>query len=147
MPGPDCYEELTLMKQIQRFPSRVQRWHALIYYTGLLFIVSALAASAQTNVLITEFMAANTSTLADEDGDFEDWIEIYNAGANTVDLNGWSLKDSASTWLFPQTNIAPNAFMIVFASSKNRRTPGRPLHTNFKLERNGEYLALLYPEG
>src|SRR5207253_1992097 len=36
---------------------------------------------------------------------------------------------------------------IVFASSKNRRIPGRPLHTNFQLARNGEYLALLYPDG
>ena len=123
------------------------RWRALIFCAGLVLLVPVVSVSAQTNLLITELMASNTSTLADEDGDFEDWIEIYNAGTNTVDLNGWFLKDSGSTWQFPQTNIGPNSFLIVFASNKNRRTPGRPLHTNFKLERNGEYLALLYPDG
>src|SRR5205814_1407098 len=98
---------------------QVPRWRALICCVGLALLMSASGVSAQTNVLITEFMASNTSTLADEDGDFSDWIEIYNAGTNTVDLNGWALKDSASTWLFPQTNIGPSSFMIVFASSKN----------------------------
>jgi hypothetical protein len=122
-------------------------WRLLIYCAGLVMLGWATSVSAQTNVLITEFMASNTSTLADEDGDFEDWIEIYNAGTNTVNLNNWELKDSSTIWLFPQTNIGPGSFMIVFASAKNRRTPGQPLHTNFKLGRNGEYLALLYPDG
>src|SRR5437867_2685121 len=137
--GTDCYKPVT--------PMKLPRSSSIITALLLASLLLASSAHAQTNVLITELMAANTSTLADEDGDFEDWIEIYNAGTNTVNLNGWSLKDSASSWLFPQTNIAPNTFMIVFASNKNRRTPGRPLHTNFKLERNGEYLALLYPDG
>jgi len=152
MPGPDS----NTMKQIKGFHGalslsnisrRLRPWRALVCWAVLAFFVCTLSASAQTNVLITEFMASNTSTLADEDGDFEDWIEIYNAGTNTVDLNGWFLRDSASSWQFPETPLAPNSFLIVFASNKNRRTPGRPLHTNFKLERNGEYLALLYPDG
>src|ERR1051325_875200 len=110
---------------------------ALVCYA----LVSALSLKAADQLLITEFMAANTHTLADEDGDFEDWIEIYNAGTNTVNLNGWYLKDSSSSWRFPQTNLAPNAFLIVFASNKDRRTPGRQLHTNFRLSSSGEYLA------
>ena len=126
---------------------RIPGWRMLICCAGLALLGWATSVSAQTNVLITEFMASNTSTLADEDGDFEDWIEIYNAGTNTVDLNNWVLKDSSTTWLFPQTNIGPGSFIIVFASNKNRRTPGQPLHTNFKLDRNGEYLGLLYPDG
>src|SRR2546423_2184064 len=134
MPRSDCYEQL--MKQSKRFSgtlslawSNLQRWRSLLCCAGLALLVSVLTASAETNVLITEFMASNTSTLADEDGQFSDWIEIYNAGTNTVDLNGWYLKDSASLWQFPQTNIGPNSFIIVFASNKNRRVPGRPLHT------------------
>src|ERR1043165_6739822 len=152
MPGPDS----NTMKQIKGFHGalslsnisrRLRPWRALVCCAVLAFFVCTLSASAQTNVLITEFMASNTSTLADEDGDFEDWIEIYNAGTNTVDLNGWFLRDSASSWQFPETPLAPNSFLIVFASNKDRRIPGRPLHTNFRLERNGEYLALLYPDG
>ena len=110
-------------------------------------LVSAGSLVAADQVLITEFMAANTHTLADEDGSFEDWIEICNAGTNTVNLDGWYLKDSTTSWRFPQTNIEASAFLIVFASNKDRHIAGRPLHTNFKLDRNGEYLALLKPDG
>ncbi len=50
-------------------------------------------------------------------------------------------------WRFPATNIAAGQFMIVWASDKNRRTPGAPLHANFKLADEGEYLALVQPDG
>src|SRR6266704_5642182 len=137
--GTDCYNQVTLMK--------LTRLSSITMALLLGCLLAAFSASAQTtNVLITELMASNTHTLADEDGDFEDWIEIYNAGTNSVDLNGWYLHDSASFWQFPQTPLPPNGFLIVFASNKNRRVPGRPLHTNFKLDRSGEYLALLYPD-
>src|SRR5688572_25903082 len=100
------------------------------------FCLSVFAGFSQNNVIITEFMASNTRTLADEDGDFSDWVEIYNAGTNTVNLGNpaWSLADRNNVWQFPQTNIAPKNFVVVFASNKNRRVPGRPLHTNFRLD-------------
>ncbi|HEX5221031.1 MAG TPA: immunoglobulin-like domain-containing protein [Verrucomicrobiae bacterium] len=103
-----------------------------------------------TNVIISEFMAKNTFTLADEDGDYSDWIEIYNAGDSAVDLNGWSLTDNPAQltkWRFPATNIAAGQFVLVWASDKNRRVPGAPLHTNFKMSDEGEYLALVQPDG
>src|SRR5262245_22803370 len=102
--------------------------------------------SAQDDVRITEFMASNTRTLADENGSFEDWIEIFNASTNTVNLLNWSLRDSANTWLFPNTNITPGAFIVIFASGNDRRIPGAPLHTNFRLSGDGEYLALVRPD-
>lgn len=95
-------------------------------------------------------MAANASTLADEDGSFEDWIEIQNTSPVTVNLLDWSLTDSSGNltkWRFPATNLPPGQFLVVFASSKDRRTPGAPLHTNFKLDASGEYLALVDPTG
>src|SRR6185436_16813668 len=102
---------------------------------------------AQNDVLITEFMASNDKTLADEDGDFGDWIEIYNAGTNTVNLLNWKLADRNNRWDFPSTNLPPNQFMVVFASNKNRRIPGRPLHTNFRLDANpAEPVSLLRPD-
>src|SRR2546421_3834293 len=110
----------------------------------------ALSAKAQDNLLITEFMANNTHTLADEDAEFSDWIEIHNAGTNVVDLTGWFLTDSSTTlakWSFPTTNLFPNGYMVVFASGKNRRIPGAPLHTNFKLSSNSGFLALVRPDG
>jgi len=108
----------------------------------------ALAANGQ--VRITEFMASNTHTLADEDGDWSDWIELQNTSTTNVSLLNWALSDSAGApakWLFPATNMPPRTFLVVFASGKDRRTPGRPLHTNFKLSADGEYLALSRPDG
>src|ERR1043166_8057649 len=102
------------------------------------------------NLLITEFMAANKGPLVDEDGDTSDWIEIHNAGTNTVNLNGWFLTSKPSQltqWSFPSTNLPPNADFIVFASGKDRRVPGAPLHTIFKLSSKGEFLALVRPDG
>jgi len=54
--------------------------------------ISILRAQANT-IVISEFMASNDSTLADEDGDFSDWIEIHNQSSSTIDLAGWSLRD------------------------------------------------------
>ncbi|MBK8001207.1 MAG: hypothetical protein IPK15_21470, partial [Verrucomicrobia bacterium] len=63
---------------------------------------------------------------------------------------GWFLSDNASNqtlWQFPSTNLPANSHLVVFASGKNRRTPGAPLHTNFRLSGGGEYLALVLPDG
>jgi hypothetical protein len=114
----------------------------------LLLALFSLPATAQ--VRITEFMASNTHTLLDEDGDSSDWIEIQNTSSNSVSLLNWALTDSAGNpgkWRFPATNIPPKSFMIVFASGKDRATPGAPLHTNFKLSADGEYLAMFGPDG
>lgn len=100
-------------------------------------------------LIISEFLASNLRNLADEDGAFEDWIEIRNTSEAAMDLRGWFLTDSANDkvkWQFPATNLNAGASLIVFASSKDRRVPGLPLHTNFKLSPEGEYLALIKPD-
>src|SRR6478609_11918306 len=101
-------------------------------------------------VIISEFVASNSSGLQDEDGDHSDWIELFNTSASTVNLNGWYLTDNISNltkWRLPATNLPPNGFLTVFASSKNRATLGLPLHANFSLSAGGEYLALVQPDG
>ena len=106
--------------------------------------------SVRAQLRISEFMAANSTSLADEDGSFEDWIEIQNFSPTTVNLFDWSLTDSPGNltkWKFPSTNLPPGGFVVAFASNKNRRSPGAPLHTNFRLDAGGEYLALVDPTG
>ncbi len=101
-------------------------------------------------VLLSEFQASNVRTLRDEDGNFEDWIEVCNTSNAPVNLAGWYLTDDSgrlNKWQFPSTNLAAGKFLVVFASSKERRVPGQPLHTNFKLSMGGEYLALVKPDG
>jgi len=101
-------------------------------------------------LVISELMANNESTLADEDGAFSDWIEIYNPGLTDVELTDWCLTDSASSlakWRFPAVTLGSKQFLLVWASSKNRRVPGQPLHTNFNLAAGGEHVALVRPDG
>ncbi|MFW6161242.1 MAG: CotH kinase family protein, partial [Planctomycetota bacterium] len=100
--------------------------------------------------LITEFMAANDTTLLDVDGDRPDWVELHNPTAATVSLDGWHLTDDAShlsKWPFPAVTVEPGDYLVVFASEKDRRDPAGELHTNFALKSDGEYLALVDPGG
>ncbi|WP_442484568.1 lamin tail domain-containing protein [Aeoliella sp. SH292] len=100
--------------------------------------------------VITEFLASNEGNLQDEDGDFSDWIEIANRGDQAIDLAGWHLTDSADNltrWSFPSLVLAPGDHYVVFASGKDRAVSGQQLHTSFSLSADGEYLALVRPDG
>src|SRR5882724_2559932 len=115
-----------------------------------MFCLLVLARSASAQIISSEFMADNKSTLADENGQFPDWIEIYNTSAGTVNLNGWSLTDDPThqaRWFFPGTNLTSKGFMVVFADGTNRVVLGQPLHADFSIRASGEYLALLRPDG
>jgi spore coat protein CotH len=115
---------------------------------GMMIFTSGVTGQAQ--IVLAEFMAKNVSVLKDEDGQYSDWIEVYNNSTNPVNLANWALTDIAGNltkWLFPATNLGPRQFLVVFASNKDRRVPGAPLHTNFKLDDVGEYLALVAPDG
>lgn len=116
-----------------------------------LFALGLLMASpASARLYITEFMADNGRTIEDEDGDASDWIEIFNSGDTSVNLDGYFLTDAADTltmWRFPSVEIAENGFLLVFASGKDRRNRESELHTNFKISSEGEYLALINPDG
>jgi hypothetical protein len=101
-------------------------------------------------VVITEFMASNSRTIADENGDYTDWIEIYNNSRAAVSMEGWYLTDVATNltqWRFPKVDLSANAYLVIFASGKNRAVPGAPLHANFRLSSTGEFLALVKPDG
>jgi len=111
--------------------------------------LTALASSLLADVVMTEFMADNATTLKDSDGAYEDWIELYNNGSFSVNLEGWALTDDAAApakWVFPDVNLPARGHLIVWASNKNRRVAGQQLHTNFKLAAAGEYLALMRPD-
>ncbi len=100
-------------------------------------------------VVISEFLASAESAinLKDEDGELQDWLEILNSGSTPVDLQGWSLTndpDEPGLWPFSGMILSAGQRLVVFASAKDRRStaPGAKLHTNFKLNAAGEYLAL-----
>jgi hypothetical protein len=102
------------------------------------------------NPVLNEILASNDSFFPDEDGDFSDFIEIYNQGDATAHLDGWYLTDSANAltkWRLPALELEAGEHLVIFASSKNRSAPGAALHTNFSLSADGEYLALVHPDG
>jgi hypothetical protein len=123
--------------------------------TLLLWMVPCLWGGGTLNgqadqVRINEFMALNSVTLTDGDGQYSDWIELYNGGDEDLSLGGWCLTDSPDVpqrWVFPEVTLGAGAYLVIFASGKDRRVPGGELHTNFKLSGDGEYLALLDAEG
>ncbi len=112
--------------------------------------MQAEVAVSKPRLVIAEFMARNTATLVDQDGDMSDWIEIHNPGADLINLAGWSLTDEPTAprkWIFPRTDLRGGEWLMVFASGKNQRKSGGELHANFRLSVGGGYLGLFPPEG
>lgn len=113
----------------------------------LLVGMSSCPISAQ--LYINELMSSNGNTIQDEDGDCPDWVEIYNAGDEPVNLLGYGLSDRPNNpfkWRFPEWTIAPEEYLIVFASDKNRTT-GPYLHTSWAIRAEGEEVVIAAPDG
>ncbi|MFO1461814.1 MAG: CotH kinase family protein [Verrucomicrobiota bacterium] len=131
----------------RRIPGCWTRWcRGLLGIFGVAWIVCLTSA----NPVISEFQASNRGGLKDEDGDTPDWIELHNPDRTAINLEGWSLTDTQtnrSLWRLPAVTLPPDGYLVVFASGKDRAIPGSPLHTNFKLDASGEYLALVKPDG
>ncbi len=107
-------------------------------------------ASLAQELLLTEFMADNSKTLADEDREFEDWVEVFNAGDADLSLEGYFLSDDAANptlWRFPAVVLGAKRFLVVFCSGKDRRDPALALHTSFKLDSDGGDVLLVAPDG
>ena len=100
--------------------------------------------------IISELEAINNTTLADQAGDYPDWIEIYNPAATSVDLAGYYLTDKLSNltkWEIPTgVTVQPDGFLVVFADGEDIDNPSE-LHTNFSLSGSGSSAALVAPNG
>lgn len=125
--------------------------HIRAFYLLLLCVWGWRAHGADALVL-NEFMASNAAGIRDEEGQQSDWIELFNQSDSNLDVGGWSLTTNPrqkkdQRWTLPPTNLPPGGFLVVFASGKNRKNPGAPLHTSFRLNREGEPLLLYAPDG
>ena len=93
---------------------------------------------------------SNETGITDEDSDHSDWIEIKNLTSSNTNIGGWFLTDDESLerkWEFPSIQIPPFGRIIVYASGKDRSKINSELHTNFMLNSEGEYLALINSDG
>jgi|GEM_PF-591165 len=103
-----------------------------------------LISATNTAVVINECMADNATTMADPQGEYDDWLELRNITDHAVDLTGLYLSDDRDTprkWPFPAgTTIPADGFLLVWADEDGTATPG--LHANFKLSKSGESILL-----
>jgi len=112
------------------------------------FFLFCFSHFSYSQIIINEFLAGNESINIDEDGDHEDWIELHNNGTVAVNLHNYTLTDNdyyPRMWTFPSVTIGPNDFLLVWASNKDKVS--NELHTNFSLNKNGEYIGLVDPNG
>jgi hypothetical protein len=108
--------------------------------------------AAETSLVINEFMASNNSCLQDPQGQYEDWIEIHNYGADTINMGGMYLTDNPSAptkWRIPDNNpaatiISAGGYLLIWADDD---TTDVGLHANFKLDAAGEQIGLFDSDG
>ena len=101
----------------------------------------------QGQIAINEVMASNKLTIADEDGEFSDWVELVNISGEAVNLSGYHLSDKTSDlgrWTFPPIILESGEYLLVFASGKNRFSG--ELHTDFKIKAAGESIVFSDPD-
>jgi hypothetical protein len=116
-------------------------------------IVLVLPLQCLAAPMISEFMASNSEVFLDGDGQFSDWVEIYNPDETSVNLEGWSLTDSAANltkWTFPAVEIPARGYLLAMCSGNP--VPGYTdseglAHASFRLSSVGEFLALVNPNG
>ena len=111
-----------------------------------------LRAMNKTGVYISEVMASNSSVTTYPDAGNTDWIEIYNAGTDTVDLTNWGLSDRLDRgrrWQFPQgTTIGPGEYKVIMCDRLAEKNNYQQLHASFKVGKlKQETITLTDPTG
>jgi hypothetical protein len=103
---------------------------------------------SKSDILINELLPVNTSIVPDQNGEYDDWIELYNLSSSGKDLSGYFLsdnKDHFSKWELPSgTTIPGNGYLIIWADGDSAQVG---LHANFKLSSLGEEVLLSAPDG
>jgi hypothetical protein len=115
-------------------------------------LVAASWCKAGIPIVINEFSASNSTVIADPQGQYDDWIEIYNAGDKAVDVGGMYLTDNLdhpTMWQIPADNpgattISAGGYLLIWADGDTGQ-PG--LHANFRLDADGEEIGLFAADG
>ncbi len=108
-----------------------------------LFFLISICTQAQT-LRINEVMADNESSIADSNGEYSDWIELYNYGMEPIFLGDFYLSDSKNDflkWALPEVELLPDSYFLVFCTGDDYNI-GMEWHTNFRIASKGEMLYL-----
>lgn len=112
-------------------------------------LISISAPSITNNeIVINEILAKNDSLNQDMNGQYEDWIELFNSTNSPIDLSGLYLTDdnaNLTKWQFPdEISIDPNQYLLVWCDNDEKQ---EGIHTNFKLSVDGEFIAIIDRDG
>lgn len=105
----------------------------------LLLLAFVTGAPVRAQIVVNEVCVSNLNSYADNFGEFEDWFELYNAGAAAVDISGWYISNRPGNpmkWQVPPGAVIPAGGHQVFFASKRNTSGGGFYHTNFKLSQN-----------
>ena len=87
-----------------------------------------------SGLVINEIMAGNMSAVSDQNGEYDDWVELYNSNSFSLNLNGYYLSDNENDltkWIFPNVTIPANNYLIVWCDTAGGTQSG--LHTTYRL--------------
>lgn len=97
-------------------------------------------------LVINEIMAGNVNAVADQNGEYDDWVELYNGNSFSLNLNGYYLSDNENEltkWTFPNITIPANGYLIVWCDTAGNSQTG--LHTTYRLSSDQEEVYLTDP--
>jgi len=110
------------------------------------YVIDVTGGSVTGDLTINEFLASNDMTNTDQNDEYEDWIELYNATGDAISLNGYYLSDdeaNVTKWTFPDTSISPYGYLLIWADEDGEQDG---LHASFKLSASGEEIILSQPD-
>jgi len=104
--------------------------------------------SIYDGLVISEVMASNSSAVPDQNGAFNDWLELYNGTGADLDLQGVMIanRNDRVAFTFPSYELKAGEWVIVFASGRYQTDPGKPFHGKFKITAAGCRLYLYSPD-
>jgi hypothetical protein len=132
-------------------PKNTKIYLPLLTLMWVTFLINP-ANAAEIPLVINEIMASNNTTIKDPQGQYDDWIEIYNYGPDAIDIGGMYLTDNLSAptkWQIPEINTAvttipSGGYLLIWADND---TTDAGLHANFKLDAAGEEIGLFDIDG
>jgi len=100
-----------------------------------------------SEIVINEFLAGNDTCCGADifDGNTEDFVELYNHGADPININGWGFSDTDGlvTTTAPDTSIAPGGYLVLWYTGDNNGFP----EVNEKLSKDGETIYIADADG
>ena len=122
----------------------MKNYKYVVFLIHIFFTFSISVTHAQ--IYINEICPSNKTIISNTDGNYADWIELFNAGSTSIDLNGYGLSDdstNAYAFKFPHTNINSGGYILVFASGNNNIDLVNHWETAVKAGTSWKYLPVI----